>query len=490
MNLRTVLSPVILLMQRLQVLPKFVLITVAFMAPMLLLLMLLHTELQRTVTTAERERTGIRVVGELERLTRLVQTHRAARHLVLSGNAGTADAASRVQDEIRTAIARITASGIAETHFETGGAWPAIRTQWDAIGTRLPTAKPKDSYADHTLLIEKLTALKALVADKSGMTLDPEAGSNHLAALGVHELPGIADILFRVAARGASYIDTGLLEPNEDVELSSGVMVARRDLVRIPAQFDAVFRENPELRARLEPRLAAVPVALDFLERAQNEVLKSVDQTSGSAFFDAGRKSTDAIDAAADASLETLDELLAERIARYSVRLRFITLSALGGLAITFYLLAGFYVSFRREVALLEHAVARVASGDLTHQVSSDATDEIGKLVNAFGRMNARLAHLVMQVRAGSEAITRTSQTINAGNADLSARTETQASCNLAHSLEHFRPCLARSGRKCSSEPEAQNAAVSGTLARVRARVASITDGSVMRAIPIIETRP
>ena len=70
----------------------------------------------------------------------------------------------------------------------------------------------------------------------------------------------------------------------------------------------------------------------------------------------------------------------------------------------------------------------RVASGELTSQVSVVGNDEISQLLNALKDMNDSLAKTVGQVRMATETITTASQEIASGNADLSSRTESQAS--------------------------------------------------------------
>jgi methyl-accepting chemotaxis protein len=462
--MKILLTPVVSLMQRLRLLPKFALVALVFMLPLLLMLALLYAELRKEVTTAERERRGVSYVRELEDMTRLVQQHRALRHMQLSGNAEAKEPALQTQNAVNGKLSTLDAidkaSGVGVTE-----PWTAVKQGWRAVQEKADTAKAKDSYADHTGLIEKMTALNALVADKSGLTLDPQIDSYHLTAALVNSLPGVADVLSQVAGRGAAYIDTGLLEPNEDVMLNSSVMVARRDLARIPTQFEAVFRENPGLRAQLQPQLASVSDALAFLERAQNEVLNAFNQTSGRQFFDAGAKSIDAIHAAANASATALDALLEQRIRQYSLRLYLIVALVLGGVAVTSYLLTGFYVSFSRQIEELEHAVERVAAGDLSKSISSNARDEIGCLINAFGQMNGGLAQLVAEVRSGSETITRTSHEIAADNADLSARTESQASSlqQTASSMEELTSIVKQNDR---------NAAQANQLALSAAQVA------------------
>ena len=449
MNVKILLSPAVALMQRIRLLPKFALVTMAFMAPLLLVLALLYMELHREVTTAERERVGVRYVVALEDMLRLVQQHRALRHLQLSGNAAMQDQAEQTRNGIKAQIAALEAINKSSAELDLGNAWSGVKESWESVEQKIGTAKAKDSYAAHTAVVEQIVKLNALAADRSGLTLDPELDSYHLTAMLINGFPPIADMLSTIAGRGAAYIDTGLLEANEDMMLSSSVMVARRDLGRIPVQFESVFRENPTLKRPLEAHLDAVQGAVAFLDRAQDEVLKSFNQTSGKQFFEAGTGSIDSIYAAARAASVELDSLLAQRIELLRARLYLIIAAALAGLALSAYLLAGFYVSFSREVRTLEHAVERAAAGDLTQQITSGAKDEIGGLVNSFGRMNGGLAQLVAQVRGVSETINHTSGEIAADSSDLSGRTESQASAlqQTASSMEELTTAVRQNDR-------------------------------------------
>ncbi|WP_413436800.1 methyl-accepting chemotaxis protein [Sulfuriferula sp. GW1] len=69
-----------------------------------------------------------------------------------------------------------------------------------------------------------------------------------------------------------------------------------------------------------------------------------------------------------------------------------------------------------------------VAAGDLTQTIEVHSKDETGQLMQAMKDMNDSLAHIVGQVRTGTETIAVASRQIASGNADLSARTESQAS--------------------------------------------------------------
>ncbi|QNB05854.1 HAMP domain-containing protein [Herbaspirillum frisingense] len=70
----------------------------------------------------------------------------------------------------------------------------------------------------------------------------------------------------------------------------------------------------------------------------------------------------------------------------------------------------------------------RVAGGDLAVQVEATGSDETAKLLAALEHMRDGLVGAVTQVREGSDAISVAAREIAEGNANLSARTELQAS--------------------------------------------------------------
>ena len=73
--------------------------------------------------------------------------------------------------------------------------------------------------------------------------------------------------------------------------------------------------------------------------------------------------------------------------------------------------------------------VARsIAAGDLTQSITVDSHNEIGELQQALKDMNDGLVKIVGQVRAGTDTIYQAASDIASGNADLSSRTELQAS--------------------------------------------------------------
>jgi methyl-accepting chemotaxis protein len=88
---------------------------------------------------------------------------------------------------------------------------------------------------------------------------------------------------------------------------------------------------------------------------------------------------------------------------------------------------------YAREIA------AAVAAGDLSMQISVDASTG-SSLLTALKEMQSKLQNMVSDIKTSAETIKVASAEISSGNADLSARTEAQASSleETASSMEHL----------------------------------------------------
>jgi methyl-accepting chemotaxis protein len=84
--------------------------------------------------------------------------------------------------------------------------------------------------------------------------------------------------------------------------------------------------------------------------------------------------------------------------------------------------------SITGPVRLASEAVKAVAGGDLTQRLQSSGRDELGQLLTMLDDMTQNLARMVSGVRNGCDQLNVAAAEIAQGNADLSARTESQAS--------------------------------------------------------------
>ncbi|MBI3230764.1 MAG: Cache 3/Cache 2 fusion domain-containing protein [Burkholderiales bacterium] len=118
------------------------------------------------------------------------------------------------------------------------------------------------------------------------------------------------------------------------------------------------------------------------------------------------------------------DELIEEA---QKIRNRYAMIGALFVL-----LLAGAMYSVIRHIVskplqTATEAARQLAHGDLSATIDSDRRDEIGYLIHAINGIGKNLGGIVGKVRSSSNAIGVVAHQISAGNADLSERTESQA---------------------------------------------------------------
>jgi methyl-accepting chemotaxis protein len=182
-----------------------------------------------------------------------------------------------------------------------------------------------------------------------------------------------------------------------------------------------------------------------------------------------------------------------------------ILLLSLGALSIV---LSLFLVwRLRRGIVLpLQLAVgqaARIAQGKLSREIPPEGgTDEIGGLLHGLHAMEAGLAQIVGQVRAGTQTIAATSTEIAEGNLAVSARTQEQAAslAETATSMAQLAVMVRENARDASAAAGLVDTAcgvalrggaamlqVSDTMATIRqsservADIVSIIDGIAMQ---------
>ncbi|MES2322346.1 MAG: 2Fe-2S iron-sulfur cluster-binding protein [Pseudomonadota bacterium] len=88
-------------------------------------------------------------------------------------------------------------------------------------------------------------------------------------------------------------------------------------------------------------------------------------------------------------------------------------------------------IAYRYIRSGLDQAVVsaeRIAEGDLIHEFDTSRNDEIGQLLQAVGHINGGVADMIGNIRGSTDQMTVAASEIASGNADLSARTESQAS--------------------------------------------------------------
>ena len=183
----------------------------------------------------------------------------------------------------------------------------------------------------------------------------------------------------------------------------------------------AMRQVRPDVDRYLASAQQMVTLALSDKDAAQAQFGAFMDtfrvlEKSMAALSEVIEKNSDATKAVGDAAVTG---------SRYQI-ISFAALAALVSLLMGRALARSIMMPLNQAVGF----AASVARGDLSGriEVGDDDVSETGVLKRALRDMNSSLHRIVSQVRGGTDAIALASGEIAAGNMDLSARTESQAS--------------------------------------------------------------
>jgi methyl-accepting chemotaxis protein len=414
----TILLPAVKLMQRLRLFPKFLLVSLIFIVPLALVVTLLFFELQKSITQTKQEQTGLAAVRHIDTLLLLAHQYRSQHYIALSSQRHTDPTVTKIQSAITEQIGTL-ATTLTEEGID------SIKAAWDSH-LKAISNKPKDDYAADSAFIDQLQVVKTRIVDQSHLRMDPDSQTHYLMLNVLDTIPDITRRLYNFSGRGGAYIDTGLLEPNEEVQLTSSLTMTQVDLTALKQQYATLLTNAADLQPALQPVLDNMHQIDTWIDRASDEVLKSFNQSSGNELLAAAHLAIGQLNALSDASVTLLNYNLDARLAQDTMRRNLIMATVALALLAAMYLLAGFYTTFSREVKALTEAVKLAASGDLRQQPQTGGKDEIAHLSFAFADMNSSLSRLIAAVRTSASYISDASSGIASGNNDLASRTELQ----------------------------------------------------------------
>jgi methyl-accepting chemotaxis protein len=139
--------------------------------------------------------------------------------------------------------------------------------------------------------------------------------------------------------------------------------------------------------------------------------------------------------------------------------------------------------------------IRRLASGDLTSQISTTLGGHFGTVKRTLEDVNRNLGEIVSNVRSGAESVSASAGKVAEGNADLSRRTEHQASTleETASSMEELGSTVIQNADNCRQASDlsrsAEKIALDGAQA-VHEVVESMgrIDASSRRMVDIVST--
>ncbi|MES2888828.1 MAG: HAMP domain-containing protein, partial [Pseudomonadota bacterium] len=388
-----VFAPVGPVMRRLSLSAKFGVVATILLIPLCLLLGMNLLRINTELNYTRGEIVGARTVDELNQLITQVQQHRGFVNMQLAGNTsvrGQRETAKlnaiKVATEITTQL---------DKHGEFG-----LTKEWDTLNREAQRVLQSEtnlqdagkSFAEHSLLVQKLQDFTMLMAEKSGLLLDPEASTFLLMDLAVERVSRLSEAMAQVRGLGAGAMAKGEWTLEHTARFGAAKRAFEDASHSTELRLQALGRAGePEPKGWREAYELSTAFITDVAGWAKVGALKGDSET-------VFRRGTVALDKLAEftvgtvARLDTLLQARAERLARNRL---LIGTMALAGIGLAMYLLFAVARSLRQAAALVIEAAQGLAHGNLSVSTALEGRDEFVQIARSMRQVQDTVNRLL-----------------------------------------------------------------------------------------------
>ncbi|MFN9123709.1 MAG: methyl-accepting chemotaxis protein [bacterium] len=347
------------------------------------------------IAVARAEAEGLGPVRSAVALQRQLQAHRGLSGMLLGGNTSVdGDRRARLAD-VNAEFDKLGSSLAAAGYTGASDELAAIKAGWMALSEKVNarSLSAAESFAAHTALIERNFLVLDLIADGSGLSLDPVAESYYVMTALIDHLPRLAESVATMRGRGAAMLSTTEVTDGERTLIGLDVRAARYLHGRASMQIGKATTISADVKRIIGGTSAASAAEAEkFFKLADAQFAQPGTATmAASDYFKAGTVAVDAQYKAIDETASALETLLSERVQSTQLQLASLLgmLGAMGLLAIV--LGVAITRSVTRPLGLAVDAANAVAANDLNHTIDDSGNDEAAQLLKCFKAMQGNL---------------------------------------------------------------------------------------------------
>ncbi len=408
--------PAVKLMNQLSYSKKMWLISLVFIAPVVMLISVLWVEMNDEISFAKQERLGVEYLTATRPLMQHLPEHRGMTNAYLNGGA---DFKSKILSKRKQIAADIAA--VDKIDAELGGAlgssrdWKNIKSEWIRLESKAFDLSAKDSFAQHTALIDQFLAFVIHLGDNSNLSLDPDLDSFYLMTAVVQSLPQVTENMGKARGLGAGVAARNAMNMEERVKLVMLGSAIQSNLDKTIRGLETAFSKNSALQSVLNiSQEKSQKASIHFLDLLNNKLAQAEQIDVESTYvFGAGTQAIIANYALYDLILVELDSLLVDRIDASAAERNLLMAIAVFALVLGAYLFMGFYQSVLTAIFGIKEASARMESGDLNVDIDCSSNDECGEVSASFNGMANKFRSVIEEVSGSTNRLVDSANQMN-----------------------------------------------------------------------------
>lgn len=397
--------PAMFIMNRLQYTYKFLLISVLFVCPIVLLSYQLWDQLEQDIQITSNEAEGVRIIRGLSALAVAANQYR---DIMMANQYDRSDAIGqrlvRARAEVREQLERLidntqNSSLLKPSQIEMlENAWK--KSLNENLGAALLLRDYMQSYGSLGIEIENLVLE---IAKSSGLTAEADPMLGQEIALYIEHLRVLQRDIGNLRGYANNTLNTAYLDSATLTEVETLYNNTRNTLAKAQETFAKLEKARPD--HPLTGIMKAVSAQTDNILLAVNEQLIEAyaDKMTWQDFNALVTDNMAALLEAEHAILErALDAVLQRLRTKENNRISLIV-SLLVLLALIAYLYLGLYITLRTSIRNIVSSAAKVANGDMTVHVDDLSQDEFSYLIGNFNSMLDQMRGLIRSAQSSSD---------------------------------------------------------------------------------------
>ena len=470
---------------------KLALVAIVMAIPLAALMVMFINTRNEQIDAARAEVAALDYEGGLRQLLEMLPRHRDLMNTVLSGDSskmGLAESAARKVDESFSEAGRF--DELQGRKLATSDKWNALRARWVELKAQVRSLQPKDSFNRHSQLTNDVVEHMRFVADRAGLTTDPQLESSYL-----------WDLMLSGAIHGAQYSTEVRGQANAVSTRGSASVEETAVLLSLARQFQftgalverdasSMFRYNPAIKSLLGDSLQSASDAASKLNQvSQSELQGLAIKADLKAFSESALAAVNAYYQLFDKSQKVMADLVTSRIAvlngQKTTQMGIILLVALLAVSLVYWIWRG----INAQVNTMTRTFARISDGDVRARAEVLGKDELGRLAISLNNMAENTLSLVQ----GREERDRIQNNITklleevSGVADGDLTQEAEVTADLTGAIADSFNYMIAQLRQIISNVQRTTTQVTSSAADVRQTATNLAEGSEVQARQIVQ---
>ena len=377
---------------------KLAVVGVTLTLPLIALLVINLQSIQSNLDFVNKEIKGAPAAHEM--LDLLDLTHDRRSLAAMKANGANVEAQIKEVDQEIDKVAQMVEKALPDSGMDdVAKMWPDIRREFETLKSA-KTETAAQSFEQHTVLSQNLSAVIDTATASSGLLFDPDPAAHLYMDAVFAKTPAYLAPIKHMRGLVAKALEKGEWTEADAAALAQQSLNATEAAAYLQMRVDSVKRFG-------EAELPQWKTSQDALQRFRDELLafsakalqlKSTAGVQSQMVFDAGHKAIEQFDSFHNAAYERMFGLLEARQAQLTAQRNWVIAGATVGFVVALYLYLAVASAIRRASISVVQAAESVASGKLDSRIQVEGNDEFAATGKALLAVQSTIKGIIQDM--------------------------------------------------------------------------------------------